>query len=220
MAAVTRLGLHGGPRGLYGAFTGKAAAAVQMSGTTGFVWTPSGALDVAATLAGSTGWDTAPSGALDVAATLAGSTGFSWSPTGNPVGTALSTVQPSGGWDKLSRFDDHLNRKRRQDDERQRLREEIEAIESPVDQEIARLLQAQERKAERHKQLEDLEQLIAVSFTNDDLPKVRDFNERVEKAFVRASVQGNFSAVEAFEREFERAREEEEFLLMAMLMLE
>ncbi len=83
MAAVTRLGLYGGPRGLYGDFSGKAAAAVQMSGSTGFAWTPSGDLDVELTLAGSTTWDTAPTGDLSVTATLVGGTGFSWSPTGN-----------------------------------------------------------------------------------------------------------------------------------------
>lgn len=97
MAAVTRLGLHGGPRGLYGDFSGKAAAAVQMSGTTGFAWTPSGALDVEATLASSTGWDTTPTGALDVEATLSGSTGFTWTPTGNLVDTNAVVVKAKGG---------------------------------------------------------------------------------------------------------------------------
>jgi len=99
MAAVTRLGLHGGPRGLYGDFSGKAAAAVQMSGTTGFAWTPTGALDVEATLAGSTGLAFAPTGALDLEATLSGSTGFTWSPSGN-IGTDASTGDGSLG--KLS----------------------------------------------------------------------------------------------------------------------
>ena len=117
MAAVTRLGLHGGPRGLYGDFTGKAASAVQMSGSTGFAWTPSGDLDVEATLAGSTGfawaptgdiadvsvvqmsgstgWSTTPTGALDLEATLAGSTGFTWTPTGNLVDTGAVGVGKS-----------------------------------------------------------------------------------------------------------------------------
>ena len=64
MAAVTRLGLYGGPRSLYGDFSGKATAAVQMSGSTGWATTPSGDMDVAATLAGSTGWTWTPTGNL------------------------------------------------------------------------------------------------------------------------------------------------------------
>ncbi len=85
MAAVTRLGLYGGPRSLYGDFSGKATAAVQLSGSTGWATVPTGDLDQALTLVGSTGWATTPSGDMDVAATLAGSTGWTWTPTGNLV---------------------------------------------------------------------------------------------------------------------------------------
>jgi len=141
---------------------------------------------------------------------------------GYSVGEAVEVIptQPVGGWDKLSQFDDHILRKRREDEESERKRQEIRDIESPVDLEIAQILQRDERQAEREKQLSDLEQLVTTTFSNADLPDIREFSERVEKAFIRASVQGNFSALEAFEREFERAREEEEFLLMAMIMLE
>jgi len=127
---------------------------------------------------------------------------------------------PSGGWDKLSQFDDHIKRKREQEQQRQSNLEAINRIESPVDSEIAKILQADVRQAETEKRLKDLEQLVAKSFRNEDLPRVREFNERVAKAFVRANVQGNFSAIQAFEREMERAIEEEEFLLMALLLLE
>ena len=96
MAAVTRLGLHGGPRGLYGDFSGKAAAAVQMSGTTGFQWAPTGALDVEATLAGSTGFAWSPTGALDQEATLSGSTGFTWTPSGNLVDINAVVAKKAG----------------------------------------------------------------------------------------------------------------------------
>ncbi len=60
-----------------------------MSGSTGFAWAPTGALDIEATLAGSTGWATAPTGSLDVEATLVGSTGFTWTPSGNLVDTSV-----------------------------------------------------------------------------------------------------------------------------------
>lgn len=104
MAAVTRLGLHGGPRGLYGDFTGKAAAAVQMSGSTGFAFTPSGALDVEATLAGSTGFAFTPSGAANVEATLSGSTGWTWTPSGNLVDTAAVATTAQTGRSRRRRY--------------------------------------------------------------------------------------------------------------------
>jgi hypothetical protein len=44
--------------------------------------------------------------------------------------------------------------------------------------------------------------------------------ERVGGAYLRALEQGNFSSLQAFEREMERAREEEEFLLLAIAMLD
>lgn len=221
MAAVTRLGLHGGPRGLYGNFSGKAASAVQMSGSTGFAWTPTGALDVEATLAGNTGWNTAPTGSLDVAATLAGSTGYNWGVSGNPVNiAAITSTQPSGGWDLLKVFDRHIQRKHDEDDERRQVLEEIEQIISPVDLEIAKLLQQDQKAEAREKQLSDLEQLVARNFRNKDLPAIKEFNENVAKALVRASVQGNYSALEAFEREMERALEEDEFLFMALAVLD
>lgn len=103
MAAVTRLGLHGGPRGLYGSFAGKAASAVQMSGTTGFQWAPTGALDVEATLAGSTGFAWSPTGALDQEATLSGSTGFTWTPSGNLVDLNAVVAKKAGGRSKARR---------------------------------------------------------------------------------------------------------------------
>lgn len=132
----------------------------------------------------------------------------------------IEVTAPTGGWEKLSQFDDHIQRKREQEQQRQKTLEAIEQIESPVDLEIARLLQKDAQTAETEQRLASLEQLIAINFRNADLPKVKAFNEKVAKAFVRASVQGNFSAIQAFERELERAIEEEEFLLIMLIMLE
>jgi len=127
---------------------------------------------------------------------------------------------PVGGWDKLSQFDGHLERKRREEEEQERRKAEIDAIQSKLDRDIARIFARQQKQEQREKQLADLEQLIAINFNNADLPKVREFSQTVERAFVRAQQQGNISAVEAFEREFEQAREEEDFLLLAMIMLQ
>ena len=131
---------------------------------------------------------------------------------------AVST--PTGGWDKLSQFDDHIQKKRREDEEQQQIFEQIREIESPVDSEIARILQADAKREQTEQRLADLEQLVARNFRNEDLPKVKAFSEKVARAFIRANVQGNFSAIQAFERELERAIEEDEFLLMALIMLE
>ena len=221
MAAVTRLGLHGGPRGLYGDFTGKAAGAVQMSGTTGFAWTPSGALDVEATLAGSTGWDTAPTGALDVEATLAGSTGFTWTPTGNLVDTdAATTITPAGGgWMPLSDFYDRYKvEQKEREEERKRIKADIAVIEDDTDAQIAKLLHEQMEREAREQELTELEAYVAKSYADPQVLAV-EYNEKVAKAYVRAAAQMNFSAMEALERELDRAIEEEEFLMIAMTVL-
>ena len=47
----------------------------------------------------------------------------------------------------------------------------------------------------------------------------REYNEVVAKAFSRAMELQTFSAIEAFERELDRAIEEENFLLLAMTVL-
>ena len=350
MAAVTRLGLHGGPRGLYGDFSGKAASAVQMSGTTGFAWTPSGALDVEATLAGSTGFAWSPTAALDVEATLVGSTGFTWTPSGalsgglvsaalsgtvsggltkaqvvaggytviltltndtwvttpnfksavrqaiwegldsaqsellgwnNEVrdslapprdtvvaysevartsdtvvtitlpaipnydvtanetitatipasslsrGSAIVVVptfgiradaEGTGGWGARGWYDPYRTRKDRRDEQRRKDREAIKDLKG-VDADIAKLLHKQIDRDARNAEIAELGDLVAASYSKLQAAEAKVYNERVAKAYVRAALQANFSALEAFEREFDAAREEEDFLFLAMILL-
>ena len=141
---------------------------------------------------------------------------------GYSVGEAVEVVieTPTGGWMFVGVFDDFRRRKIEDEEERKEKEQQIAVIESPVDREIANILQSEQRIADREKELQRLESLVAQSFSNKDLPLAKAYNERVAKAFVRAAVQGNFSAVEALEREMERAREDEEFLLLAMVMLQ
>ena len=61
---------------------------------------------------------------------------------------------------------------------------------------------------------------MAESFTAEDLEAAKRYSERVAKAYERAYIQGNYSAYMAFEREMERLREEEEFLLVALMALQ
>ena len=221
MAAVTRLGLHGGPRGLYGDFTGKAAGAVQMSGTTGFAWTPSGALDVEATLAGSTGWNTAPTGALDVEATLSGSTGFTWPPTGNLVDTDAVTAAPAaGGWGFANIYDRYREEKREREQEESQARKAIQAIQDETDAEIARLLHKQMAYEARTQEIDKLESLMRQFDDRQERNLALQFNQDVAAAYDRALKLGTFASAEAFERAMERALEEEEFLFLAIATLQ
>ena len=161
MAAVTRLGLYGGPRGPYGDFSTKEA--------------------------------------------------------GTPV--VEDVVVPTGGWDFLMKFDRF--RDRRDEDQRQleRYLEEIEELE-PVAKEIAQIMQADEKKQAREIELARLEMLVSESFSNQAVKLARAYSVKVANAFVRAELQGNFSALEALEREMELVREEEMFFLMAVAILD
>lgn len=125
----------------------------------------------------------------------------------------------SGGWGFLNSYDSYRQKKERDKRRLKRLLEEIKALESPIDREIAEILHKDTAEDTRLEQLAELERMVASSFRNSELEKARTYSERVAKAYVRANVQGNFSALEALEREIERAREEEEFLLIAIAAL-
>ena len=217
MAAVTRLGLHGGPRGLYGDFSGKAAAAVQLSGSTGFAWAPTGDLDVEATLAGSTGFAWAPTGDLDVESTLAGSTGFTWTPTGNLVDTSTVTaVRPTGGWGMAGIYDRYREERREREEEERAARKAIKEIEDETDSEIARLMH---KRLAYEARTQEIKKLEAIMKRFDDRQMAREYNADVVATYERAMKAGTFAAAEAFERAMDRAREEEEFLLLAIATL-
>ena len=134
-------------------------------------------------------------------------------------GGEVDVVVPTGGWDFLMAFD--VFRDRRDDDQRQRERdlEEIEELE-PISKEIAQIMQADEKKQAREIELARLEMLVSESFSNQAVKLARAYSVKVANAFVRAELQGNFSAMEALEREMDRLREEEDFLLLAMVVLD
>ena len=115
-------------------------------------------------------------------------------------------------------FEDFRDKRDRERAIRDKIRESLEDIESSTDREIAQILQKDIKTEAREKELQALEFLVATTFRNEDIAKAP--NERVAKAFVRAAVQGNFSAMEALEREMDRAREDEMFLFIAMVLLD
>ena len=122
--------------------------------------------------------------------------------------------QPTGGW--IRGYERELARRRIAKLKQIRREEETEEIQDKIDREIAELIVAQEAKDE-HRQ--ELERLSALLKSNKDAESIRQYGERVMKAYERALLQGNFSALEAFDREISRAREEEEFLLLSILFL-
>ena len=84
---------------------------------------------------------------------------------------------------------------------------EIEAISDEVSREIAKELREAERRAELARLAE-----LARKFP------VQIDNSRVQEAYLRVLERQNLAALEALERELERMREEEEFLLLSMLI--
>ncbi len=92
---------------------------------------------------------------------------------------------------------------------------ETAAIPDPLDREIGQLLRAKEAKDNRAGELQRLKSL-AEQFDTADAQRI--FGPRVAKALERAVRQGNYSALEALDRELKRAHEEEQFILHAALV--
>jgi len=116
-------------------------------------------------------------------------------------------------------FEDFREKRDKDKEEREKIREEIQAIQDETDREIAQFLQKDIALEAREKELKDLEVLVATTFRNEDIVKAKALSEGVAKAFVRAAVQSNRSSIEALEREMDQIREDEEFLLIAMVVL-
>ena len=126
-------------------------------------------------------------------------------------------VAPSGGWIVRDVFETLADRKRRQLEQIKEVQEEIAEIEG-VDGEIATLLHKDDEKELIEKSLKDLEKLVKSGITKAQIQQ--DFNQASARAFVRAKVQGNFSAMQHLEREMDKVREEDDFFLLAMMTLQ
>lgn len=129
---------------------------------------------------------------------------------------AAEAVTPSGGFMVRGVFDTLADRKRRKLKALREIREEIKEIPG-INGQIAELLHKDDEKELIEKSLQELEKLVKSSITEAQIEK--EFNERVARAFARAELQGNFSALQAFEREMDRVREDEAFFLIAAAMI-
>ena len=182
---ITRLGLCGVTRGLYGAFT-KTEAPVTFPHNPGEI-TRLGLAGVPRGLYGSFTKAEAP----DVA----------------------TPDQPTGGW--WFAYEQEMLRREAKRREREQKRAKAKALKDQVDRDIALEFRRQEEEAEREAELARLTRLAE---EYQDQIKAQ-FGTRVTLAAARAITQGNFSAMEALEREMARAREEELFLINATMLI-
>jgi hypothetical protein len=160
--------------------------------------------------------DTASLSAADIA-TLFASGFYSASDTASLAATESASVEaidesepdtsaPSGGF--LGAYDAWRAQRDRNERRRQEEAEEVEAISDEVSREIAKEL----REEERLEELRRLARLAEVYPATD----IQDAKARV--ALERALERQTVAAFEALDRELRRAREEEEFVLLAVLL--
>lgn len=133
-----------------------------------------------------------------------------------PAPVVEDEERPAGGWLFHNLYESELQRRRARERERKRLEEETEQIEDAVDREIAQLLRVQEAKDDKR---EDFKRLAELAKANADLEAARQYSERVATAMARVLAKGNYSAIEALDREMKRAHEEEQFLINALWVL-
>ena len=148
-----------------------------------------------------------------------GSWGVSWGVTWAAGAEApVLVAEPStGGWAFYVRYEQEQIRRRKERKRQQEREEEAERIQDEIDREIARLLRIQEAEGARRAELARLSELVG-RFADSKAEAA--YGERVSKAFSRASAQQNISALMALEREIDRAIEEEDFLVLAMMIIE
>lgn len=124
-----------------------------------------------------------------------------------------SEDQPTGGFGFINDYDAYRQRKRA---EERRIRALLGEIQDPIDREIAQRLH-EEPKEDR---AAEIGEMVRARFSDQVVQDLEAYSDRVSKAFVRAYTQGNFSALEALDREMQRAIEEEEFLLLSLVMMD
>jgi len=129
----------------------------------------------------------------------------------------VSASRPGGGWAMLSYYDRYYEERKERERQRKTALEATRSLDK-TDREIAKLLHKQLEYEARSEEIAKLEQIIKTGYTQQQSIKAMRYNEKVSRAYERAIEKGTFSAVEAFEREMDRLREEEELLLMLLVM--
>lgn len=130
---------------------------------------------------------------------------------------AAPEVQPTGGWLFLNLYEAELQRRRAREQKQRELAESVDEIQDALDRDIALLLH--EKDAIEAKRV-DLERLGELAKVEADIQAAKQYSERVAVAYQRAIEKGTYSALEALDRELTRAKEEEEFLVLSVLLLD
>jgi hypothetical protein len=150
-------------------------------------------------------------------------TGGSFAAEGSTVTITVSlgpepvSDQPTGGgWLFLNLYEAELQRRRARKRRQRELEEETEQIEGQLDREIATLIRKQEAKDEKR---EDLKRLAEIAKANADLEAARQYSAAVGAAYAAAIEKGTTSALDRLDRELRKAREDEEFLMLTLMML-
>jgi hypothetical protein len=128
--------------------------------------------------------------------------------------TGAVSATASGGW--FMDFEADYRRRKRRQEELEAIEREQESIEDQASREIARLLQDQERKDERRKDLERIKALVK-QYPHVDSSEVS--SERVQRALKAAQEKQTRANLERLEREFQRMVDEEDEFLTVLLML-
>ncbi len=133
------------------------------------------------------------------------------------IGDYASAQAPSGGFTYFEgQYDRERARRRRERAELLELEKEARAIPEVIDREIAVLLREQDARELKRQELERLRKL-ADSLRAEEARVA--YGERVAKALDRAIEKGSFSALEALDREIQRAQEEEDSMLLSITMM-
>lgn len=130
----------------------------------------------------------------------------------NATVQGIESAGYTGGWAFFNAFDVERRRALSLRKKRKELLDRAENIEDTLDRALAIEIQKQEFENDRQAELRRLGNLAQAHRENvtEEL-----YGDRVVTALSRAIAQGNYSALEALEREMLRIKEEEEFLLIA-----
>lgn len=238
-AEVVRFGVSGFSQIPYGSFSGKATAPPVFSGTIAdiseSVNTGSQVFDLSTYFTGATSYSISPAvetgwtfntstGVLTIETDTVGDFG-PYTVTGTNAGgsdnsnafnvtiTAIPDVSATGGfWFDYDR--EYIRRKAKQE-ELEEARRKAKLLQNAIDREIAELLQAEEKEKARLEELKRLSELA----NKHQRTVTFELGQNVAKAAQRAQKQGNFSAMEALERNLRIAKEEEEFLFQALTLI-
>lgn len=234
-SAVTRFGLGGGIWQPHGSYAGKVASPPVFSGTIPDISLTEGDAstdyDLSTYFTGAVSYSIAPAvesgwafntttGVLTVDPTTAATFGPYIVTATNIGGTADSNAfgvtvasavveANSGGW--WYRYDHELERRKAREEERKRLELKAKSIKDKLDRELVKELQSQAREQER---IEDLRRLTKLAAEHKQELK-GSVSQVALKAAESAILKQNYSAMERFERELAKAKEEEEFLIQA-----